>query len=131
LHAALSYPAGSSAISLDADGCGVSLVILSVVSVGSVVSEAVVVGPDDDVSSGLTSHQMPNAPRTRTNTPAAAVIGIHGTLLPWRGGPGVGGAAVHIGPLGGRPVGGGGVVKATGRAAGCGEGVAPYGRGVW
>ena len=90
------------------------------VSVGSVVSEVVLAGPDDDVSSGLASHQMPNAPRTRTNTPAAAAIGIHGTLLPGRVGPGGGGAVVHIGPLGGPLVGGGGVWKATGRLAGCG-----------
>src|SRR5262249_55135220 len=87
---------GSSAISLESNDCGLSFVAVVrwalVVSVGSVVSEAVVVGPDDDVSSGLTSHQMPSAPRTRTKTPAAAAVGVPGALLPRCGGPGGGGA---------------------------------------
>ena len=88
-----------------------------VVSVDSVVSE-VVVGTGDGESPGATSHQMPNAPRTRTKTPAAAAIGIHGALFPGRGGLG-GGAVVHIGPLGGPLAGGGGVWNAIGRG-GCG-----------
>lgn len=101
-----------------------------VVSVVSVVSGLVDVDPcdDDDESPGFTSHQMPTAPRTRTITPAAAAMSIHGALLAGRGGPGDG-AAVHIGPLGGPLTGGGGVWKATGREAGCGAGVAANGGG--
>jgi ABC-type hemin transport system substrate-binding protein len=89
---------------LESNDCsfGVVLGVLRVVSVGSVVSELLVaVGPEDVVSSGLTRNQTPSAPSTSTKTPAAATIGTHGTLLPLRGGPGGGGAAVHIGPLGG------------------------------
>ena len=92
---------------------------------GSVVSEVVrdVGMPDDDVSSGLTSNQIPNAPRTSTNTPPRRRSVSTG--CPCRGGGrgpgGRRGGAVHIGPLGGPLVGGGGVWNATGRRLAAGE----------
>jgi hypothetical protein len=129
LHASLPYPGGSSAINFEPNDCdGAAVVVLDgrvLVVSGSVVDVvvAVVVPPDDDDSPGLTNHQIPSAPRTTTNTTAAATIGIHGTLLPGRGGPGSGGGAVdHIGPLGG-PLGG-----AVGKVGGVGGTV---GGGVW
>src|SRR6202171_6265512 len=82
-HTSALYPRGNSAISFESNVSGFSVAVVVrgvrlVVRVASVVSELVAVGPAAEDSSGLTSHQTPNAPRMTTKTRAAAAIGIHG-----------------------------------------------------